>query len=48
MASHVSTCMKHGVAIKNGSSQPVSRGEEQQIGKEKRNGGNERKGKEKR
>ena len=47
MASHVSTCMEHGIAIKR-SSQPVRRGGEQQRGKEKRKGGKERKGKEKR
>ena len=46
MASHVSTCMEHGIAIKR-SSQPVHRGGEQQREKEKRNGGKERKRKEK-
>ena len=46
MASHVSTCMEHGIAIKR-SSQPAHRGGEQQRGKEKRKGGKERKGNEK-
>ena len=47
MASLVSTCMEHVIAIKR-SSQPVCRGGEQQTGKEKRKRGKERKGKEKR
>ena len=44
----MSTCMEHGIAMKRGSSQPVSKGEQQQRGKEKRKGRNQRKGKEKR
>ena len=35
MASHVSICMEHGIAIKR-SSQPVRRGGKQQRGKEKK------------
>ena len=42
----MSTCMKHGIAIKR-CSQPVRRGGEQERGKKMRKGGNERKGNEK-